>query len=87
LQRLSIEVKPSRQQGEPLHREHGDRCWEADVLTARVIERALDHESEALLDRAARRADAAPRSSEHAEFRHFVRITEIKSRVPERYLC
>jgi hypothetical protein len=29
------------------------RCWEADVLPARVIERALDQQIEALLDRVA----------------------------------
>jgi hypothetical protein len=37
-----IEVKPSDSRSQTYLAEHGDRCWEVDILPAAVIEQALD---------------------------------------------
>jgi len=42
IERLSIGVKDSDSRSKRYIEEHGDRCWEADVLPASVIEEALD---------------------------------------------
>jgi hypothetical protein len=42
LERLSIEVKPSDSRSKSFVAQYGDRCWEADVLPASVIEDAVD---------------------------------------------
>jgi hypothetical protein len=39
---LSIEVKPSDSRSKGYIAEHGDRCWEVDVLPASVIEDAIE---------------------------------------------
>ena len=39
---LAIEVKPSDSRAEKYIEQYGDRCWEADILPASVIERAID---------------------------------------------
>ena len=44
LDRLSIEVKPSDSRSAAYIAEYGDRCWEADILPADVIERAINVE-------------------------------------------
>jgi hypothetical protein len=50
LARLSIEVKPSDSRARKFIAEHGNRCWEADVLPAAVIERAIDRHIASWLD-------------------------------------
>src|SRR5262249_12259770 len=40
--REGIEVKPSDSRSQTYLAEHGDRCWEVDILPAAVIEQALD---------------------------------------------
>jgi hypothetical protein len=44
--RLSIGVKPSDSRAEKYIEQHGDRCWEADILDAHVIERTIASEIE-----------------------------------------
>jgi hypothetical protein len=39
---LAIEVKPSDSRSRAFIEQYGDRCWEADVLPASVIEEAID---------------------------------------------
>ena len=48
--REGIEVKPSDSRSQTYLAEHGDRCWEVDILPAAVIARALDAEIQAWLD-------------------------------------
>jgi hypothetical protein len=50
LDRLAIEVKPSDSRSKAFVAEHGNRCWEADVLPAAVIEKAIDDEIRSWLD-------------------------------------
>ena len=50
LQRLGIAVKPSDSRSRRYIAQYGDRCWEADVLPAAVIEAAIDAEIESWLD-------------------------------------
>ena len=40
--REGIEVKPSDSRSKTYLAEHGDRCWEVDILPATVIEQELD---------------------------------------------
>ena len=40
--REGIEVKPSDSRSKTYLTEHGDRCWEVDILPATVIEQELD---------------------------------------------
>jgi hypothetical protein len=42
LDRLAIEVKPSDSRARAFVAEYGNRCWEADVLPAAVIETAIE---------------------------------------------
>jgi hypothetical protein len=42
IERLSIGVKDSDSRSRSYIEEHGDRCWEADILPASVIEEELD---------------------------------------------
>jgi hypothetical protein len=42
IDRLAIEVKPSDSRSNSFVAQYGDRCWEADVLPASVIEQAID---------------------------------------------
>lgn len=51
LEDLGIEVKPSDSRAEAYIAEHGDRCWEADILPAAVIEQTLDRHIAVWLDR------------------------------------
>ena len=51
LDRLAIEVKPSDSRAKAFVAEYGDRCWEADVLPATVIEQAIDDDIGGWLDR------------------------------------
>jgi hypothetical protein len=46
LDRLGIAVKPSDSRAKSYIAQHGNRCWEADVLPAAVIEQAIDAEIE-----------------------------------------
>ena len=48
--REGIKVKPSDSRSQTYLAEHGDRCWEVDILPAAVIARALDAEIQAWLD-------------------------------------
>jgi hypothetical protein len=48
--RQGIEVKPSDSRAAKYIEQHGDRCWEADVLPAAVIERALNAHVHSWLD-------------------------------------
>ena len=50
LDRLAIEVKPSDSRSKKFVAEYGDRCWEADVLPASVIEAAIDDHIRSWLD-------------------------------------
>jgi hypothetical protein len=51
LERLSIEVKTGDSRSKKYLEQHGDRCWEVDILPAAVIQRDLDIYIEAWLDR------------------------------------
>jgi hypothetical protein len=42
IERLAIAVKPSDSRSKAYIAEHGNRCWEADVLPAAVIQQALN---------------------------------------------
>ncbi len=44
LGRLSIEVKPSDSRAKAYIEQYGNRCWEADVMSADVIRTALNRE-------------------------------------------
>jgi hypothetical protein len=48
--REGIEVKPSDSRSKTYLAEHGDRCWEVDILPATVIEQALNAEIRLWLD-------------------------------------
>src|SRR5262249_12882261 len=48
--RQGIEVKPSDSRAAKYIERYGDRCWEADVLAASVIEQALDDYIRSWLD-------------------------------------
>lgn len=50
---LSIEVKDSDSRSTSYIAQYGDRCWEADILPASIIETALDRDIDSWLDRAA----------------------------------
>jgi hypothetical protein len=50
IERLAIAVKPSDSRSKSYIAEHGNRCWEADVLPAAVIEQALDGQVSTWLD-------------------------------------
>jgi hypothetical protein len=50
LERLAIEVKPSDSRSKAFVALHGNRCWEADVLPAAVIEAAIDADVRSWLD-------------------------------------
>ena len=50
LDRLAIEVKPSDSRAKTFVEQYGDRCWEADVLPAAVIEQAIDADIRSWLD-------------------------------------
>ena len=50
LNRLGIAVKASDSRAKSYIAQYGDRCWEADVLPAAVIEQAIDAEIENWLD-------------------------------------
>jgi hypothetical protein len=50
LDRLAIEVKPSDSRAKAFVEQYGDRCWEADVLPAAVIEQAIDADIRSWLD-------------------------------------
>ena len=43
-------VKPSDSRSRSYVAQHGNRCWEADILPAAVIEQAIDAEIESRLD-------------------------------------
>ena len=47
---LAIEVKPSDSRAKRYIEEYGNRCWEADVLPAAVIEAAIDSYIRSWLD-------------------------------------
>jgi hypothetical protein len=51
LLRQGIEVKPSDSRSTSYVSQHGNRCWEADVLSASAIEAALNNEIGGWLDR------------------------------------
>jgi hypothetical protein len=53
IERLSVDVKPSDSRAEKYIEQYGDRCWEADILPASIIERDLDLQIESRLSRAA----------------------------------
>jgi hypothetical protein len=48
--REGIEVKPSDSRSKTYIAEHGDRCWEVDILPATVIEQALNQHIRSWLD-------------------------------------
>jgi hypothetical protein len=48
-----IEVKPSDSRSARYVELHGDRCWEADILPASIIEQTLDRHIRSWLDQAA----------------------------------
>jgi hypothetical protein len=48
--RQGIEVKPSDSRAAAYIEEHGDRCWEADIVPAAVLEAAIDAEIRLWLD-------------------------------------
>lgn len=48
--RQGIEVKPSDSRAERYMAQYGDRCWETDILSAAVIEQAIDAEIHSWLD-------------------------------------
>ena len=48
--REGIEVKPSDSRSQTYLAEHGDRCWEVDILPATVIEQELDAHIRSWLD-------------------------------------
>ena len=50
IERLFIEVKVSDSRSKKYIAEHGDRCWEADILPASVIEEALNGDIRSWLD-------------------------------------
>ena len=50
LDQFAIEVEPSDSRSTADVEEYGERCWEADVLSADVIEQALDDEIRSWLD-------------------------------------
>jgi hypothetical protein len=50
LGRFAIEVKPSDSRTKRYITQHGERCWEADVLPAPVIERTLNAHVQSWLD-------------------------------------
>jgi hypothetical protein len=50
IERLSIEVKPSDSRSEAYIGQYGDRCWEADILPASIIECDLDRQIGIWLD-------------------------------------
>ena len=50
IERLSIDVKPSDSRSARYIEQHGDRCWEADILPAAVIEQAINAEVNSWLD-------------------------------------
>ena len=64
LDRLAIEVKPSDSRSKAFVAEHGNRCWEADVLPASVIEQTIEEEIRSWLDEEkwTRRADEIERA-------------------------
>jgi hypothetical protein len=51
LDRLAIAVKPSDSRTSNFITEHGDRCWETDILPAAVIEQTLDEHITSWLNR------------------------------------
>ena len=51
LHRFAIAVKPSDSRAKKFIKDHGRRCWEADVLPASVIEDAIRTEVELRLNR------------------------------------
>lgn len=51
LERLAIAVKPDDTRTAKYVQEHGNRCWEADILPAEVITQAIDDHIEEWLDR------------------------------------
>ena len=59
IDRLAIEVKPSDSRAKAFVAEYGDRCWEADVLPASVIEQAIDEDIRSWLDAKAWKRRAA----------------------------
>ena len=59
IDRLAIEVKPSDSRAKAFVAEYGDRCWEADVLPASVIEQAIDEDIRSWLDAKAWKQRAA----------------------------
>jgi len=48
--REGVEVKPSDSRSQTYITEHGDRCWEVDILPAAVIEQALERHLRSWLD-------------------------------------
>jgi len=48
--REGIEVKPSDSRSQTYLVEHGDQCWEVDILPATVIEQALEAHIRGWLD-------------------------------------
>jgi hypothetical protein len=50
LDRLAIEVKPSESRTKKFVADYGDRCWEADVLPATIIEDAVEDHIRSWLD-------------------------------------
>jgi hypothetical protein len=48
--REGIEVKPSDSRSKTYLAEHGDRCWEVDILPATVIEQVLEAHIHTWLD-------------------------------------
>jgi hypothetical protein len=50
LDRLSIEVKPGDSRSKAFVASHGNRCWEADIPPAAVIEETIDDEVRSRLD-------------------------------------
>ncbi len=59
IDRLAIEVKPSDSRAKAFVAEYGDRCWEADVLPASVIEQAIDEDIRSWLNTKAWKQRAA----------------------------
>ena len=55
IERLGIEVKPSDSPAAGYIAQYGNRCWEADVLPAAVIEQALDEHIGSWIDDKLRR--------------------------------
>src|SRR5262245_44144640 len=69
--REGIEVKPSDSRSQTYLAEHGDRCWEVDILPATVIEQALDAHIRSWLDE---RLLAATRSRDRARPRPDINV-------------